>query len=177
MLFLESERLKLIPLTHQQLVQYQADPTAFTQQLALNPSDLQMDELFAAEMNEALHTFLLPNTKLYPDLYMWYTNWVIILKSTNTIIGGIGFAGYPDDYGETLVGYVVSKQYQRLGYGSEALNALLNWGFSFSILKAVRADADTGNTGSQKVLTKAGFKLIEKTGDTLYYKLNKADRK
>lgn len=169
MFFLETTRLKLIPLNHQQLLLYCTDRVVLENRLGLNLSNMHIDPVFRQEMDEAMQNFWLPNTKAYPDLYQWYTNWEIVLKKINTSIGGIGFGGYPDDYGATTVGYVIDKQHQGNGYATEALLTLLQWGFSFSVLKAVKADTTTDNTSSQNVLIKTGFKQIGIRNNILYY--------
>jgi RimJ/RimL family protein N-acetyltransferase len=129
-----------------------------------------IDELFRAEMNAAHQNFWLPNTKAYPDLYQWYTNWQVILKITNTIIGSIGFGGYPNDYGETSVGYMTDQQHWSQGYATEAVNTLAKWGFSFDILKAITADTPAQNLASQRVLAKADFKQTHTQNGLQYFK-------
>ncbi len=173
MFHLQSERLNIVPLTHEQLLLTRSNLPAFEQQTGLAPSAIQADDEFFAEMADAMQNFWLPNTRLYPDLYQWYTNWQIILKSENRIIGNIGFAGYPNDYGETLVGYMISKPHQGNGYAIEALRALVNWGFSFSTLKVIKADTTIDNKASQKVLTNVGFRWVSASISTLHYQLNK----
>jgi RimJ/RimL family protein N-acetyltransferase len=129
-----------------------------------------VNDLFQAEMNEALQNFWLPNTQAYPNLYQWYTNWQVVLKSTNTIIGSIGFGGYPNDHGETSLGYMTDQQHWGLGYATEAVNILAQWGFSFSILKAITADTPLQNLASQRVLAKANFKQTHSQNGLQYFK-------
>ncbi|MVN89989.1 GNAT family N-acetyltransferase [Mucilaginibacter aquatilis] len=169
----QSKRLKLIPLAHHQLLLSINDWSKFEQSLDLNPSTPLIDEAFKIEMSEAMNKYWLPNTLAYPELYHWYTNWQIVLKSTNSIIGTIGFGGYPDDYGSTSIGYMIFKDKQGNGFATEALSAMLDWGFGFSILKKVKADTQTSNKASQRVLLKTGFKYTHIEGSTLYYEVTK----
>ncbi|MBS7566348.1 GNAT family N-acetyltransferase [Mucilaginibacter sp. Bleaf8] len=173
MLHLETDRLKIIPLNYTQLLLCSQSRAALEATLGLQPSDMKIDTAFRAEMDQAMHNYWLPNTKAYPELYPWYTNWEIVLKDINTAIGGIGFGGYPDDYGTTSVGYVISQQRQGKGYATEALLALLEWGFSFSVLKQVDADTTPGNIASQRVLLKAGFKQISIEPSAILYQRRK----
>lgn len=173
MFFLETDRLKLIPLTYLQLLACQQNRAAFEQSFGLQVSAMRIGITFKQEINEAIQNFCIPNTKAYPDLYLWYTNWEIVLKDINTSIGNISLGGYPDDYGETFVGYVIDEQYWNLGYATEALTTLLKWGFSFSILKIVNADTPADNYASQKVLLKCGFKQVKAEQKIVYFKLNK----
>jgi ribosomal-protein-alanine N-acetyltransferase len=173
MLFVESERLKLIPLNYEQLLQVQKNNAEPDQVPDSNFLNIQIEPHFKADAYEALQNFWLPNTRAYPDLYYWYTNWQIVLKSTDTVIGGIGFGGYPDDYGETSVGYMIDIRYRRQGFATEALHTLLKWGFNFSVLKAVNADTQLKNTASKHTLLKAGFKETDRGNKLLYFKLVK----
>ncbi|MDT3404679.1 GNAT family N-acetyltransferase [Mucilaginibacter terrae] len=173
MFTIQSQRLILIPLTNDQLKLSAQNRYEFEQSIGLNPSAMLINDEFKAEMNEAMQNFWLPNTQSYPDLYLWYTNWQVVLKASNTIIGGIAFGGYPDDYGQTSIGYMIDQNLWGNDYATEALKAALNWGFTFSILKAVNADTPVSNTASQRVLLKAGFKQTHTDDGLLYYKATK----
>jgi ribosomal-protein-alanine N-acetyltransferase len=173
MFFIESDRLKLIPLKHEQLVLCKRDRAALEKQLGLNLSAMVIDTHYQDELQQALNGFWLPNTQAYPDLYHWYTNWEVVLKSINTTIGGIGFGGYPDDFGETSVGYVMDEKHRCNGYATEAVLALSQWGFSYSILKSIIADTEVNNLASQQVLVKAGFKIFGNEKPLHYYRLTK----
>jgi ribosomal-protein-alanine N-acetyltransferase len=173
MFCIESERLRLIPLTHDQLLLLKQDRKELEQALGMQPSAMIIDAYFQQESNEALNGFWLPYTKAYPDLYHWYTNWQIVLKSINTAIGGISLGGYPNDYGETTVGYVIDQKHWGKGYATEALLTLSKWAFQFSILKYLHADTLVTNHVSKQVLQKAGFKYTHTVNTTLYYRLPK----
>jgi ribosomal-protein-alanine N-acetyltransferase len=173
MFFIESERLKLIPLNYDQLLLYANDRPALEQSLLLNKSTMVIDTHYQQEINEALKNFWLPNTKTYPDLYHWYTNWEIVLKSINTPIGSIAFGGYPDDHGETTMGYLIDQHHWGQGYATEAVVTLSKWGFSSSLLKIINADTDRGNKASQQVLLKAGFKVTHTNQEKAHFKLTK----
>jgi ribosomal-protein-alanine N-acetyltransferase len=177
MFCIESDRLKLIPLKHEQLELCKRDRSALEKQLGLNQSAMVIDSNYQAELRQALNGFWLPNTKAYPDLYHWYTNWEVVLISINTTIGGIGFGGYPNDFGETSVGYVMDEKHRGNGYATEAVLALSQWGFSYSILKSIIADTEVTNLASQRVLAKAGFNQFGNDKPLLYYRLNKPVKK
>jgi predicted acetyltransferase len=174
MIFIESDRLKLIPLKYHQLLLFDRHWHELQRMLGLNETVMEMDDQVKADVAEALHHFWLPNTHQYPDLYYWYTNWLVVLKGVNVTVGGIGFNGYPDDYGETSIGYMIDEQHRGNDYATEAVNALCKWGFNFSILKNVKADTGIRNLASQKVLLKAGFRKLEQRDGSVYYVLNKA---
>lgn len=176
MIFIESDRLKLIPLKHHQLLLFDNHWDELQRTLGLNATVMEVDDQAKADIAEALNHFWLPNTHNYPDLYFWYTNWLVVLKSINMAVGGIGFNGYPNDYGETSIGYMIHEQHRGNDYATEAVNALCGWGFNFSILKNVKADTGIQNMASQRVLLKAGFDKIEQRDESIFYKLKKTLR-
>jgi ribosomal-protein-alanine N-acetyltransferase len=171
MFILKSERLKLIPLNYDQLVLVNDSRCALEEFLGLNPSAMLIDDYNQAELKAALKNHWLPNTQMHPDLYQWYTSWEVVLKISNTSIGSICFGGYPDDYGETTIGYLVDQQHWGQGYATEAVLTLINWGFKFSILKTLKADALLNNPASQRVLLKAGFVPTHKDDTHQHFKL------
>ena len=157
MFYIETPRLKLIPLTHQLLQSYQADRASMESSMGLQPSSMQIDPLYKKELQDALTYFWLPQTLAHPDNYYWYTNWEIVLKSTNTSVGGIGFIGFPDAMGETEVGYMLDEMQHGKGYALEALEGMLAWAFSDDHTAAIVARTAETNHSSRKLLIKAGF--------------------
>jgi ribosomal-protein-alanine N-acetyltransferase len=157
-----SNRLTLIPLDHHLLsIWKEKGRTELEHILNLRPNHRKVDDLATAETEDALENFWLPQTAQYPDNFFWFTNWEIIHKEQKISIGGIGFAGYPDD-GKTSIGYMIDEKFQNKGFATEALNCLLDWAFMDPALKTVQADTPKDNFPSQKVLSKNGF---EKTGE------------
>ncbi len=73
-----------------------------------------------------------------------------------TLIGGGGFMGPPRD-GTVQIGYSVIDQYQRKGYATEMVHALINWARSKSGGLRVIAETEWSNPASARVLTKTGF--------------------
>ncbi|RYD89550.1 MAG: N-acetyltransferase [Sphingobacteriales bacterium] len=170
MFFIETERLKLIPLTHQLLQLCYANRAEMEQALGLNISAMQVAPFYRAEYEDALLNFWLPNSLKYPDKYQWYTTWEIVLKETNTAVGGIGFAGYANEAGEAETGYMIDELQQRKGYATEALRAITNWAFEDEYVKAVIAQTPADNSASQKLLEKAGFMYINETESLLKFR-------
>ena len=174
MFLLESGRLMLLPLNHEQLLLQKNSLNYLAETLGFQMPALNAPANFLQGLEQARDNCWLPDTEAYPDLYKWYTNWQIVLKSTNTIIGSIAFGGYPDDYGRTTVGYVIDALHNGNGYATEALYTLCQWGFTFTILKAVTADTELSNPASQKVLTKVGFSQTQVKDGTVFYRLPKS---
>lgn len=174
MFLLQSGRLKLLPLNYEQLLLQKYSPQDFAETLGLQSPVIDAPPTFLQGLEQARNNCWLPGTRAYPDLYCWYTNWQIILKSSDTIIGSVAFGGYPDDYGQTTVGYVIDTLHQNNGYATEAISTLCRWGFQYSVLKAVIADTDAVNLASQKVLYNVGFTQTHTEKGNIYYRLPKS---
>lgn len=153
---IETPRLRLVPLSHEQLILFKDDPEALAINLGIQKIEPYDDPETAPHVEEAIQ-FWLENTRQYPLNFAWYTNWVIILKETSFAIGGIGFSGTPGAEGRTMVGYGLNTAYFGKGYASEALAELIRWGFIHSDLKAIIADTPLQNEGSHRVLVKNRF--------------------
>jgi len=156
MFFIESERLKLIPLNYTQLLLLRESREAMERAMGFSPSNMIIEPFYQAELIDALDTFWLPKIQQHPEHWMWYTNWEIVLKAGNVSVGGIGM-GYPNENGESTTGYCIDQQQHRRGYATEALKRLCEWAFTNPDVKTICADTHAPNTASQKVLLKAGF--------------------
>lgn len=153
---LETTRLKIVPLTHAQLLLYKNDPPALYDNLGVLYQARQHDPATIGDVAEALE-FWISHTLKHPDQYEWYTNWEIILKKERVAIGGIGFDGFPDEQGKTMVGYGLDMRYHGKGYATEALTALIAWAIGCPALKSIVADAPVLHSASHRVLIKNSF--------------------
>ena len=75
-------------------------------------------------------------------------------------IGNGGFKGGPDESGTVEIGYSVLEEYQRRGYASEAVEALVAWAFLQPGVHRVIAETYPVLIGSIGVLRKTGFREI-----------------
>ena len=176
MIEIYSERLRLIPLDNHLLnIWNREGRKILTQKLGLHPAEWQMSDFDRDETEDALQNFWLPMTAQYMDNFFWYTNWEIVLESENISVGGIGFAGFPDQEGVTMVGYFIDGNHREKGYATEALNCLIDWAKLEPSLKTIIADTPFFNLPSQNVLKKVGFKefsigVTEHMGQTIQLK-------
>jgi RimJ/RimL family protein N-acetyltransferase len=80
-------------------------------------------------------------------------------KIAHTLIGVAGFKGMPED-SAVEIGYGVAAEYQRRGYATEAVRALLAHAFACPGVTRVVAETLPGLAASIGVLEKCGFRLI-----------------
>lgn len=84
--------------------------------------------------------------------------WVMIERSSASVVGDIGFRGPPDDGGEIEIGYSVIPSRRRRGYASEAAGVLVRWAQSRPDVAVIVAGCDVNNVPSIRTLERAGFR-------------------
>ena len=84
-------------------------------------------------------------------------SWGIELMETGQIIGTIGFMWVQEDNAAAEVGYSLSRDHWGKGYMTEALRAVIQYGFDVIGLHKVQICVRPSNTPSRKVIEKCGF--------------------
>ena len=92
----------------------------------------------------------------------------VVERASGLVVGGIGFFGPPREGGEVEVGYGIVPSRQGRGYATEALQAMLAMAWADPRVAVVVAGTDPGNAASQRVLEKAGFRLVAANGELRY---------
>ncbi|MBQ6541834.1 MAG: GNAT family N-acetyltransferase [Lachnospiraceae bacterium] len=155
---LETERLVLFPYTRENLHLFNTDLSRFEEEYGVVYQGEELDYL--------LKGFLV---KLEQEIaedeahYLYFTEFLIVLRETGHIIGSIDYKYVPRD-GLTEVGYGLNPAYTGHGYMTEALKAFLKFGREMGIQR-VRADTLPDNVRSQNVLRRSGFYFLKKEGN------------
>ncbi|MCM3759009.1 GNAT family N-acetyltransferase [Sporosarcina aquimarina] len=104
----------------------------------------------------------------YQQIYKDSTGirWGISLKDNGRVIGSCGFLNRQPKHFRTEIGYELSKEYWGKGIASEALEAVVKYGFQHLQLERIEALIEPANVASLKLLTKNGF---EKEGLLRHY--------
>ncbi|MBQ3894527.1 MAG: GNAT family N-acetyltransferase, partial [Clostridia bacterium] len=102
-----------------------------------------------------------------PENYLFFTEFLIVLRENSHVIGSIDFKYVPRD-GVTEVGYGMNPSYTGHGYMTEALTAFLGFGKSLGI-RTVRADTRKDNFKSQNVLKRCGFVFTHEDDKRLWW--------
>ncbi|TDL79161.1 GNAT family N-acetyltransferase [Peribacillus frigoritolerans] len=84
--------------------------------------------------------------------------WGIELKETNELIGTCGFHALSKKYKRAEVGYEISHLHWQKGYASEAIEAILDFGFEEMEMIRIGAVVMLANSPSRSVLLRLGFK-------------------
>jgi RimJ/RimL family protein N-acetyltransferase len=87
------------------------------------------------------------------------------------VIGDIGFHGPPDRDGSVTVGYGLAASARGHGYATEALRALAAWALGQPKVVRVEADTTHANLPSQRVMERAGMRLVDHNDQLRFYRL------
>jgi len=168
MFILETKKLKLIPLDAQNLRWSIEDRGKMERNLGVKITDTELEEPVKTAMRTSLQKVI--ENK---EDYLWYTNWVIVFKKENKIIGGLCFKGYPDEKGKVEIGYGMQDEYRCKGYATEAVKELINWAFSFNNVTEIIAETEKDNLPSHRVLEKVGMEKYEENEKMFWWRINK----
>ena len=91
--------------------------------------------------------------------------WGIVLPETNEVLGSICLWKFSEDRKTAEVGYDLSVAAQGIGYMTEAMKAVLDFGFTKLGLVTVEAHTQSNNAASTKLLGKFGFDLLADRND------------
>ena len=83
--------------------------------------------------------------------------WGISLKGKRNIIGTIGFNNFSNRH-RANIGFDLQSAYWNKGYLTEVLKVVVEFGFKELEINRIEAEVMQGNTASEKVLAKIGFK-------------------
>jgi ribosomal-protein-alanine N-acetyltransferase len=169
---IQTERLRLIPLSLNQLQCYVAVPEVLERELGFEVSrDIVTDRL-----RRAIEMKVSKIERVDPSEHAWYTYWLIIVKDRPYGAGLAGFKGLPDDQGKTEIGYGIDTAYRSRGYMTEAVKGLIAWAFQDTRCRAVIAlDTKRWNVASNRVLEKAGMRVYNETEEALDWRVDKMD--
>ncbi len=86
-----------------------------------------------------------------------FYDWAIVSRADSRMIGTCGFTSfsYPSDVGE--VGYVLSPAYRGRGLATEAVRAVMGFGFRELSLHRIEAHFIEGNDASRRLMERVGM--------------------
>lgn len=103
-------------------------------------------------------------------------HWVIALAADEAeIVGTCGFyRGLTDGQGE--IGYLAKEQHRGVGFMTEAVRAIVGWGFGPPLgLARIVAYTDRDNRPSQALLARIGFAVVSTDASGIEFRLMEAD--
>lgn len=159
----ETERLVLFPYTQESLALFNRDLARFEETYGVQYHGEELDHLLTGFLRK-LEREIADD----PAHYLFFTEFLIVLKESSQIIGSIDYKYVPRG-GVTEVGYGLNPVYEGHGYMTEALRAFLEFGKGLGI-KTVLADTLPYNRRSQNVLKRCGFRFLREDGNLWWEK-------
>lgn len=151
---LRTPRLRLVPLTCAQLEAWVRRSDALERELGCR---------FGARTCSAEFRIIVlaqrARAAADPANHLLYTFWLLIAVSEGIVVGSACFKGPPDASGAVEIGYGLEKAYEKMGYMTEAAEALRRWVLCLPDTISVLAETEPGNLASQRVLLRLGFHL------------------
>ncbi|MCM3617713.1 GNAT family N-acetyltransferase [Sutcliffiella horikoshii] len=84
--------------------------------------------------------------------------WVITKKESSVVIGSCGFLNMSPKHHRAEIGFELHKEYWGQGIASEAVEAVIDYGYENLNLERIEAIVDPPNFPSQKLMEKQGFR-------------------
>jgi [ribosomal protein S5]-alanine N-acetyltransferase len=146
-------------------------PVIETQRLLLRkPATEDAEDILSYLSDEAVvnHMGLVPFESIEDAMseIHWYESirkegsgirWAITLKGSTRMVGSCGFLNMDEKHFRAEVGYELSKDHWGKGIASEALEAIVRYGFKHYQLERIQALIEPENTSSQKLVEAKGF--------------------
>lgn len=164
-MYLETERLEIIPLTPQLLKLWVEDIPKLELKLNCSYRAEPMKGIFLEIVKEQLIA-----TEKDPDNYLWHSFWFLIRKSDKSVVGSADFKDVPNNAEEVEIGYGLGKEFEHNGYMTEAVQAMCNWALQQNCVARVIAETDLDGIASQRILKRCGFKKYMQA-ETAWWKL------
>ncbi len=166
----ETDRLKIIPLTYPQLIKYLQADDKLEDELGLPKTG----RIISEDVKDMVEYFTLPKMKgINKHNYLFYTFWIVIDRSTNVIVAELGFKGAPDKVGVIEIGYGTMPGYMGKGYMTEAVGGMLYWALEREDVTCVLAETDERNLASIRIVQKNGFEQFDRRGVMLWWRKTK----
>lgn len=165
--YIETDRLIIIPLTSKQLNLWIND---------IQTLEKELDCIYCAE---PLTGTFLNIVKSQYDIttkdetnYLYHSFWFLVRKTDRIVVGSADFKDIPNEKGEIEIGYGLGKSYEHNGYMTEAVYGMCSWAMKQNGICCIIAETDIDGLASQHILKQVGFQKYErKEMETLWWRL------
>lgn len=151
---IETKRLHIAPLNYEQLKDY----------INENCGSIRTDE----DKRWVTENHL---DKIGTGNYLYNTFWLAV-NDEKEVVGEIAFKGEANKFGEVEIGCFVMENFRHHGYGSEMIDAMVDWAEQQNQARFVVAAVNYDNLFSKQMLKKNNFVYWgEKNEMNIYYKI------
>ncbi len=155
-------------------------PVIETERLVLRQITIaDANDIFELRSNpEAMKYIGRPRPKVVADVHDLIANmnelsvriqWGVTMKGENKVIGTIGYHVIEKQHYRAEIGYMLGIGYWKKGLMSEAIIAVVNFGFEKIGLHSVEARIDPENELSAKILERNGFNKEGHIKENFFY--------
>ncbi|MDP9454879.1 MAG: GNAT family N-acetyltransferase [Actinomycetota bacterium] len=135
---------------------------------ALTPDDAAAIFAYASDPEVARYMVWeahrsMEDTEAFLDLTMSHyesgdaPDWGMVYKGDGRLVGTCGFVAWERGHARAEAGYVLHRGYWGMGLTSEALRAMISFGFERMDLNRIEARCIAENSASARVMEKAGM--------------------
>lgn len=144
---IRTERLHIVPLNYYELLSYVYSYSGM----------VSNDE----ELNNVVEYSLRPMKEAPEHLKKWYTFWLGYYEGQEVL--QCGFICPPTEHQVVEVFCYTNKEFQKQGFGTEAIKGLVRFSESYDNIKYVCASVAKDNEPSKKMLKKNDFYYLQDT--------------
>ena len=167
---IESERLRLIPLSAAQLEFLLARPLQLEAAVGF---PISRHVTSPPVVRQAIHLKQQRLISSAAEEFPWHTYWLAAVAAEPFGAGLIGFKGIPDKQGKVEIGYGIDPAWRSKGYTTEAAGTLIDWALAQPLCQAVTAWSDKENRASARVLEKVGMRVTKETAEQFSWERGK----
>ena len=125
----------------------------------LKQSREEQNVFFGAESDDILDYELKKlKAKIKDNIVQNWVKWDLVLLDTGIVIGSCGFHNWQPIHERAEVGYLLREEYRKQGYMSEALRAVIQYGFQKMDLNRIEAFISPDNKPSVQVVKGLNFR-------------------
>lgn len=167
-MYLETERLKLLPLNGSQLRLITSNISEFEKNIGYRYNGEAMEGVI-----HYIFTKQIEAVEASEPNHLWHTFWMLALKDEPVIIGSMCYKTPPTAEGIVELGYGINLSYGSKGYMTEAIGALIQWGFQQPEVLKIVAEIDKDNIASQRVAEKNGMRKFKSVDNFDWYMIER----
>lgn len=105
-----------------------------------------------------------------PGNNLWHSFFLLVRKSDKIVVGSADYKHPPNEYGEVEIGYGLGREFEHMGYMTEAVKKMCEYALECPLVAVVIAETEMDNCASQRVLQRCGFKKF-KEEETIWWQL------
>ncbi|WP_163103171.1 GNAT family N-acetyltransferase [Peribacillus alkalitolerans] len=154
------------------MINYSGTPTLVTDRLILRRLELTdahsvfnhwlSDERVMDNLIKGAHKSISETIERVTEIVNKYDNqdfcyWGIVLKASGELIGAIDLFNFDETTENCEVGYAIGFNWWNKGYGTEALRAVIEYGFRHMKIHKISAAHNIDNPASGKIMLKVGM--------------------